>query len=127
MDKYIPHFDCRVFQVETIEDALENISERVEYTLRNSRMMFAQSMYSQKQLHKLSSYQAVAKVLEEKGIDYNTVVRIDNRLGTVLINKMVDCDITVNIKEVETIVKTKRNKCESMNLFTREVLDLKFN
>jgi tRNA(His) guanylyltransferase len=127
LSKYIPHFDCRVFQVDTIEEALENISQRVGFTLKNSRMMFAQSMYSQKQLHKLSSFQAVKMVLDEKGIDFNTKVRVENRIGTVLKKITYDCELTVEIKGVKTVVKTKRTKAERLNLYSKEVLGITFD
>ena len=48
-------------------------------------MMLAQSHYNQKQLDKIASRQAVQKLLQEKGIDFNQVVSGDNRVGNVLL------------------------------------------
>ena len=49
---------------------LKNISERISYTLKNSRMMLAQKYYNQKQLNKIPSKIAVEKLNEEKNINY---------------------------------------------------------
>lgn len=67
------------------KEVTENISERVKYTLKNARMMLAQTHYNQKQLDKIASLQAVEKLLQEKGIDFNEVVAGDNRVGNVLL------------------------------------------
>ena len=56
---FAPHFDCRVFQVKTLAEVLENIADRVTYTLKNSRMMLAQTHFSQKELNKIPSKLAV--------------------------------------------------------------------
>lgn len=47
-------------------------------------MMLAQTYFSQKELNKIPSKQAVEKLLAEKNIDYNTVVQSDNRVGNVI-------------------------------------------
>jgi hypothetical protein len=124
MDDYVPHFDCRVYQVDTLKDLLLNIGERVSYTLKNSRMMFAQSYFSQKKLHKLSSSQAVQLVLEKIGIDFYQTVSPDIRLGSILTKKLVDCKKEINIKgEVQTI-NFQRNFTQVANLSPVEVLGL---
>lgn len=66
--QFSPHFDCRVFQVKTYKDVLDAVSDRVKYTLKNSRMMLAQTYYSAKELNKVASKQAVEKLLLEKQI-----------------------------------------------------------
>ena len=43
--EFRPHFDCRVFQIKSFEDALQNIAERTVYTLKNSRMMLAPKLF----------------------------------------------------------------------------------
>ena len=124
LDDYYPHFDCRVYQVDTIRDALQNISERITYTLKNSRMMFAQSHFSAKKLHKLSSNEAVKLVLEEKGIDFYSKINADNRVGNVIIHDVLECEKQVNIKDkVETIHFT-RNVPKLINLSPTETLEL---
>lgn len=73
----------------TYKDVLDNIAERVVYTLKNSRMMLAQTHFNQKQLNNVPSHLAVQKLLEEKEIDYNTVVHADNRVGNVIVYEKI--------------------------------------
>ena len=60
-----------MFQVPTFKDVLDNISDRVVYTLKNSIMMLAQTHFNQKELNHVPSSKAVEKLLVEKQIDYN--------------------------------------------------------
>lgn len=69
--KFTPHFDCRVFQVENFKEVKTCISDRVKFTLKNSRMMLAQNYFNQKKLDNVPSKKAVEMLLEEKGIDFN--------------------------------------------------------
>jgi tRNA(His) 5'-end guanylyltransferase len=124
MENFTPHFDCRVYQVPSIKDALANIGERIMHTLKNSRMMFALNYFSAGRLHKLSSNKAIELVLEEKSIDYYQVVSPDNRVGSVILTKRVDCDKSVMIEGVAKIFRFKRNVAQLVNLSSTEVLDL---
>ncbi len=126
MENLTPHFDCRVYQVPCIKDALDNISERITYTLKNSRMMFAQSHFSANKLHKLSSNKAIELVLDEKAIDYYQVASTDNRIGSVILTKRIDCDKEVMIDGVAKIFRFKRNSVQFVNLSSTKVLDLTF-
>lgn len=118
---FCPHFDCRVFQVETLKNVLENISERVKFTLKNSRMMLAQSHYSQKVLNKLASRQAVEKLLTEKGIDFNEVVPGDNRVGNILLWEKVNETKTIEVKGETKVINYERKKCKLLNCSPTEV------
>ena len=124
MDNFFPHFDCRVYQVDKIADALQNISSRVTYTLKNSRMMFAQNYFSAKQLHKLSSKQAVELVLSELNIDFYQMVGPDIRVGTVIINDEIECEKDVSIKGTIHTINYIRKNSKMLNLSATEVLDL---
>jgi hypothetical protein len=101
-----------VFQVNTFKDVLHNISERVKFTLKNSRMMLAQSHYNKKELDKLASRQAVEKLLEEKGIDFNQIVAADNRVGNILVWEKINESKEIEVKgEIKTInYDRKRSK-----------------
>jgi tRNA(His) guanylyltransferase len=127
MDSYYPHFDCRVYQVDTVGDLLQNISERVTYTLKNSRMMFAQSYFSPKRLNKISSKQAVQLVLTEKNIDFYKVVSEETRLGTVIVTEKNECKKEVVIKGELCTVEYTRTKPKMLNLSSESVLDLDLN
>lgn len=126
LEEFNPHFDCRVYQVDTIKDALQNISERITYTLKNSRMMFAQSHFSAKKLHKLSSNDAIKLVLDEKKIDFYSVVNADNRVGNVIINEVLESEKMISIKGENQTIHFTRNVPKMMNLSSTEILDLVF-
>ena len=124
MDSFAPHFDCRVYQVDSIKDALLNISSRVTYTLKNSRMMFAQSHFSAKKLHKLSSRQAIELVKSEKDIDYYQVISGDNRVGCVVYSEKIPYVKEIVVKGKTQQKEYTRNIPQLVNLSSGEVLDL---
>jgi tRNA(His) guanylyltransferase len=123
MDNYFPHFDCRVYQLDTIKDALLNVSERVTYTLKNSRMMFAQSYFSAKRLHKLSSKKAIELVLSELNIDFYRVVSPETRVGTVIVTEEIECVKDVSIKGTFQTIRYTRTIPRMLNLSAFEVLN----
>jgi tRNA(His) guanylyltransferase len=124
MDSFTPHFDCRVYQLDSIKDTLLNISSRVTYTLKNSRMMFAQSYFSAKKLHKLSSRQAIELVKSEKDIDYYQVISGDNRVGCVVYSEKIPYVKEIVVKGEIKQIEYTRNIPQLVNLSSGEVLDL---
>jgi len=98
IEQCVPHFDCRVWQVDTSDQVLDNIKERITFTMKNSRMMFAQNYLTQKELNGISSKDAVQKLLETKSIDYYEQVSPANRVGTVIYWSIEQKD-----KEIEVI------------------------
>ena len=124
MENYVPHFDCRVYQVDSVKDALINVSERVTYTLKNSRMMFAQSHFSAKRLHNLSSRQAIELVLSELSIDFYQVVSPETRVGSVIVTEKNYCEKDILIKGTMKTIKYARNIPKVMNVSATEVLNL---
>ena len=40
LNEYYPHFDCRVFQVDSIKDALKNISALTKYIILYQNVLF---------------------------------------------------------------------------------------
>ena len=85
LENLVPHFDCRIWQVETFADVISNIKERVLFTLKNSRMMFAQEYISHKILNNMSSRDAINLVLEKTGREYYDDVHVDNRIGSLIV------------------------------------------
>jgi tRNA(His) 5'-end guanylyltransferase len=98
LETLVPHFDCRVWQVDHFSDVVSNIKERILYTLKNSRMMFAQHHLSVKCLHSVSSRDAIQKVLEQTGREYYDDVHVDNRIGSVIVKVGRDVEKEVVIK-----------------------------
>ncbi len=78
----MPAFDCRVWQVDTADQALTALHLRQVYTLKNSRMMFAQHYLGHKRLLGVSSSEAVRAVQAETGVKFEDVADEGVRIGT---------------------------------------------
>lgn len=66
----LPTFDCRVFQVTSIQEAFENIVWRQIDASKNSVTLLASAYFSHTQLHSKNT-QMKKEMLLEKGIDWN--------------------------------------------------------
>jgi tRNA(His) guanylyltransferase len=65
-----PHFDCRVWQVPSLNEALSVLIWRERDATKNSITMAAQSQYSDKELHGKRSAEK-QEMLFQKGINWN--------------------------------------------------------
>jgi tRNA(His) 5'-end guanylyltransferase len=65
------NFDCRVFQVPTLEAATAQLLWRENDAVKNSIAMLAQSMFSHKELQGLDRNQMQDKMMVEKGVNWN--------------------------------------------------------
>lgn len=65
-----PAFDCRVWNVPTIDEASNYLVWREQDAVSNSIQMAARSMYSHKQCHKKTSDE-LQEMLHQKGINWN--------------------------------------------------------
>ena len=70
MDKPWALFDCRVWQVPTLQEAVNYLIWREQDATKNSITMAASTVYSHKQLHKKSGKEKM-DMLMEKGINWN--------------------------------------------------------
>lgn len=77
-------FDCRYFNYDTIKQTQQYLINRRIYTVKNSKMMLAQSYFSENKLKKKSSNEAVEMLLKEKGIDYYTSIEESMRRGVII-------------------------------------------
>lgn len=68
--KYIPCFDCRVWQVPSLKEVLDVFCWREDDATKNSVSMAAQAYYSAKQLHGKNSSEK-QELLWQKGINWN--------------------------------------------------------
>lgn len=68
-DKW-PRFDCRVFNVPTLDEAVNTFLWREQDATKNSITMAASAFYSHKQLHKKNGSEK-QEMLFEKGINWN--------------------------------------------------------
>ena len=69
-DKNPPHFDCRVFQLPSREEAANAFLWREQDATKNAISMAARSVYSHKDLH-LKSGAEMQEMLFAKGINFN--------------------------------------------------------
>lgn len=65
----LPHFDCRVWNVQAAQRALDNLIWRQDDAIKNSISMAAQAHFSHKQLHGVSS-EAKKDLLRELGVPW---------------------------------------------------------
>ena len=64
-------FDCKVWNVPGYNEAFCHFLWRQNDCTRNSKQAAAQAQFSSKELHGLKTDEQVAKLLDEKGIDWN--------------------------------------------------------
>jgi tRNA(His) 5'-end guanylyltransferase len=119
-----PHFDCRVWQVDTFKNAIENISERVIYTLKNSRMMFGRHYLSHKQMQGLPSKVVVEKLFNEKNLDFNSLVNVDNRIGNIIWREPHNLTKEITIKNIVQTINFTRWTPTFNNLSPSQVLKI---
>lgn len=68
--RQVPCFDCRVWQVPTLQDVIDVFVWREDDATKNSLTMAAQAHYSHKELHGVDSA-AKQELLFKKGINWN--------------------------------------------------------
>lgn len=115
----LPHFDCRVWQVPTIRDAIDVFIWREDDATKNSIAMAAQSVCSHKELHGKHTGD-MQEMLHDKGINWNDYPAFFKR-GTYLQRKTSPRTLT----EVERIRIPEAHRPESDATFERsEVVEL---
>lgn len=68
----LPTFDCRVWQVPTLEEAANVFLWREQDATRNSIQLAGQSHFSHKQLHRKNAKQIQEMLFQEHGINWST-------------------------------------------------------
>ena len=76
----IPHFDCRCCQM-PIEELANMFVWRSQDSVKNSITQLALAYFSDKQIHGKSGDDKIRMLKDEKGVDYETVLAEDLRLG----------------------------------------------
>lgn len=124
IEKFIPHFDCRVCQM-PLEEIPNMLLFRERDCLKNAITLESLEHFSNKQIHKKNSDEKIS-MLKEIGIDFNRDVDEDFRYGSwfrrVVFQKELDAETIAKIPEKQ------RNLDESGKmLVTRsEVRQIKF-
>lgn len=89
-----PHFDCRIWQVDTLDQVIDNLKQRIDWVSSNSKMIQVRHYISHKELNGFGTNGAndyinptdannpIEKLKKEKGIIFDENVSLDNSLGT---------------------------------------------
>ncbi len=121
LEHLVPHFDCRILQVETFAEVISNIKERILFTIKNSRMMFAQKYISHTILNNMSSRDAIDLVLEKTGHEYYDDVHVDNRIGSLIVKGENSVEKDINIKGEIKHFKFQRYIPEFHNVSPKDI------
>ena len=82
-DLKLAQFDCKVWDVDTANDAFAWFLFRNIDCVKNSKQQFAQTYLSHKELLNLNADEQIAKAMNEKGVDWNQCPQ-DQRFGRVI-------------------------------------------
>lgn len=120
-------FDCRHFEYNDEETMKEYLVSRRLSVIKNSKMMLAQSYYSQNKLHGVTSNDAIKMLKEEKNIDYFDVVDEDIRRGLFLLNIKEQQNITIKYtKKNETEERVENKTVEKKKVIFEDSSDITF-
>lgn len=89
-------FDCRVWNVPTLQDAADVFVWRQEDAIKNAVSMAASAYYSHKVLHGKNSMEKIA-MLKEKGIDWNDYP-LFFKSGTYAMRKHIEVEMSEEMK-----------------------------
>lgn len=93
------HFDSRVFNVDNQEALYDVYKWRYSDAQRNSKLAFGLQLFTQREIHKLSSHKIVEKAASQ-GKDFQALVPIWAREGTSISRKRV-VQTAINRKTLE--------------------------
>jgi tRNA(His) 5'-end guanylyltransferase len=111
---YLPYWNCKVSQVNLFDDVIENLSERIIYTLKNSKSLFVNAHLLDT---KLSNKEAIKKIQADKQINFNFDVSDNNKVGCVITYILSEFELPVNFSgETKTIKFIKKSPvCQNLN------------
>lgn len=101
----LPHFDCRVFEVPTRDEAANVILWRAMDAKKNAIQSVAQANFSHKQLQN-KDQKAMLEMLKGKGIDFENAYPANLRLGTFIRKRNIQRLLTD--RELERIPEKHR-------------------
>lgn len=114
----VPCFDCRVWQVPTIDDALDVFRWREDDAVKNSVSMLAQAHFSHRQLHEKHTRDKLI-MLEERGVVWGNEPTHVKR-GVYLKRRTVERELTPD--ELARI--PEKSRPPPGFTFTRSVVDM---
>ena len=124
IDKFIPHFDCRVCQM-PLEEIPNMLLFRERDCLKNAITLVALEHFSNKQIHKKSGEEKIA-MLKDIGVDFSKDIDEDFRYGAwfkrVVFQKELDAETLAKIPEKQR----KLDESGKMLVTRSEVRQVKF-
>jgi tRNA(His) 5'-end guanylyltransferase len=122
LDVY-PHFDCRHFEFDTLDDVLDNIKYRITYTQKNSKMMYAQHFINHKKLQNVNSDDAIKMVQKEHNKNYYDDVSLDCQVGNILYKVNKICTKQLDNKTITFIRKETQftNKLDEVLVAIKDI------
>ena len=117
-DKW-PRFDCRVFNVPTLDEAVNTFLWREQDATKNSITMAASAFYSHKQLHKKNGSEK-QEMLFQKGVNWNDYPTFFKR-GTYVQRKRICRKFTTD--ELEKLPKKHEARKNPDLMIERWVVD----
>lgn len=126
-DLPLPHFDARVFNVPTVEEALNNLLWRCRGdAVRNSVSAFARSLFTTKQLHKKTAGEMIEMAEREKGVMYKDAVPPWAVEGTMVKREMYELEsVDRKTGEKATTTRTRMREVDrGVTQFSEENLRL---
>ena len=124
IEKFIPHFDCRVCQM-PLEEIPNMLLFRERDCLKNAITLVALEHFSNKQIHKKNGDEKI-EMLKSVGIDFNTDIDEDFRYGVWF--KRIVFQKELDVKTLAKIPENQKKLDENGRMFvTRsEVRQIKF-
>ena len=124
IEKFIPHFDCRVCQMPP-EEIPNMLLFRERDCLKNAITLVALEHFSMKQIHKKNSDEKV-EMLKSVGVDFSKDIDEDFRYGAwfrrVVFQKELDAETLAKIPEKQR----KLDEDGKMRVIRSEVIQVKF-
>lgn len=124
IEKFIPHFDCRVCQM-PLEEIPNMLLFRERDCLKNAITLVALEHFSNKQIHKKSGEEKIA-MLKDIGVDFSKDIDEDFRYGSwfrrVVFQKELDAETLAKIPEKQR----KLDENGKMLVTRSEVRQVKF-
>ena len=107
IEKFIPHFDCRVCQM-PLEEIPNMLLFRERDCLKNAITLVALEYFSNKQIHKKNSDEKIEMLLKEAGVDFAKDIDEDFRVGSwfrrVVFQKELDAETLAKIPEKQRVL-----------------------
>ena len=107
IEKFIPHFDCRVCQM-PLEEIPNMLLFRERDCLKNAITLVALEHFSNKQIHKKNSDEKIEMLLKEAGVNFVKDIDEDFRVGSwfrrVVFQKELDSETLAKIPEKQRVL-----------------------